>query len=423
MSATIAVGLISGTSVDAIDAAACELHFGDDGVLAMRPLGHCERPWPAGLRERILALLPPAATTVGEVCALDNEIGRAFAAVAVRAVRELAGGSADLVASLGQTVFHDVRDGQCHGTLQLGQPAWIAEATGLPVVSDLRSADVAAGGNGAPLASTLDVLWLGGSWRPRAALNLGGIANATVVGDGVLAFDTGPANCLLDLVIARLTDGARPYDTDGALAGSGTVREDLLAVLADHPYFAEPPPKTCGREVFGAGYLDAALARVPAVDAIDLMATLTELTALTVADALAPYHLTEVVASGGGVRNPTLMRALRRRIATPQWRTSGEAGLPPEAKEAYLSRWLARDRRGREVPKWLVTPYGSPRGAVLARHSGYGARRRRPHGHRCTPCHRPRPHHRAVAGRKATHRDHADAAARTPREPHLTASA
>src|SRR5829696_7123333 len=182
------VGLLSGTSVDAIDAAACQLSFEppdgmaeDGGVLTMWTLGHREHAWPARLRERILTVLPPAGTTVGEVCALDNEIGQAFAAVATDTVRDLAGGRADLVATLGQTVFHDVRDGRCHGTLQLGQPAWLAEATGLPVVSDLRATDVAAGGHGAPLASTLDALWLTGGTGPRAALNLGGIANVTVV--------------------------------------------------------------------------------------------------------------------------------------------------------------------------------------------------------------------------------------------------
>ena len=333
------MGLLSGTSVDAIDTAACEIHPAGDGELALRPLGHREHPWPPGLRERILAVLPPAATTVGEVCALDNEIGQAFAAAAVDAVRDLAGGRADLVATLGQTVYHDVRDGRCHGTLQLGQPAWIAEATGLPVVSDLRSSDVAAGGHGAPLASTLDALWLAGSPGSRAALNLGGIANATVVpGDGgpVTAFDTGPANCLLDLAAARITCGAQSCDRDGALAAAGAVREDLLAALADHPYFAAPPPKSCGRELFGTEFLDAALARVPPVDPNDLMATLTELTARTVAAALTPYHLTEVVLSGGGVRNPAVTGALHRCLPAVRWRASDTLGLPSDAKEAYL---------------------------------------------------------------------------------------
>ncbi len=146
-----------------------------------------------------------------------------------------------LVVSPGQTVFHDVRDGRCYGTLQLGQPAWIAERTGLPVVSDLRARDVAAGGHGAPLASTLDALWLAGSGGPRAALNLGGIANVSVVGEEgepVRAWDTGPANCLLDVAAHRVTEGRLNHDVDGRLALAGEVRAELLAVLLEHPHFS-----------------------------------------------------------------------------------------------------------------------------------------------------------------------------------------
>jgi anhydro-N-acetylmuramic acid kinase len=338
----IVVGLLSGTSVDAIDVAAASIELDGDEV-TLRPLGHAGYPWPGGLRERILAVLPPAVTTAGEMCALDNDIGRAFASAATRAVTELAGGRAELIAVLGQTVFHDVRDGRCHGSLQLGQPAWVAEATGLPVASDLRSSDIAAGGHGAPLASTLDALLLAGT-TPRAALNLGGIANVTIVqpsgeappsGD-VLAFDTGPANCLLDLAAARVTGGKAAFDADGAMAAAGRIRRDLLDELAVHPYFAAAPPKTTGREVFGAGYLDAALARVDPVGPADLMATLTELTAITVAGALRPYRVAEVVVSGGGARNPVLLGALRHQLPEPRWRTSDELGLPSDAKEAYL---------------------------------------------------------------------------------------
>lgn len=328
--------MLSGTSVDAIDVAAAEV-FVDGEAVGMRPLGYAEHPWPEGLAERILAVLPPATTTAAELCALDNEIGRAFGAAADGAIATLAGGRADLVASLGQTVFHDVSGGVCRGTMQLGQPAWIAEATGLPVVSDLRAADVAAGGQGAPLASTLDALWLAGPGGPRAALNLGGIANVTVVfgsGDPVLAFDTGPGNCLLDLATRRIT--GRRMDGGGELAAAGRVRGDLLDRLRGHPYFALPAPKSTGRELFGAGYLDHALGGVRSVDPGDLLATLTELTASTIADALAPRRPAEVVVSGGGVHNPMLLAALRRLLPGPAWSTSDERGLPGDAKEAYL---------------------------------------------------------------------------------------
>jgi anhydro-N-acetylmuramic acid kinase len=361
----IVVGVLSGTSVDAIDVAVARFVFGGNGVLAMRPMGHQEHAWPAGLRARVLAALPPAEVAMAEVCALDNDIGRAFAQVVVSAVAELAAGRADLVASLGQTVFHDVRaDGRCHGTLQLGQAAWIAEATGLPVVSDLRAADVAAGGHGAPLASTMDALWLGPS---TVALNLGGIANVTVVrDDGVLAFDTGPANCLLDVTAAGIGDGGLTCDLGGALAATGTVRADLLAELLDEPYFDRPPPKSCGRELFHAGYVARAVARVPAVAPGDLMATLTELTAVTVARAVAPYGPREVVVSGGGVHNPVLLAALRRHLPGPVWRTSDERGLPSGAKEAYLVTLLGA-LSWHNLPGSLPSATGARHRAVLGR--------------------------------------------------------
>jgi len=330
------VGVLSGTSVDAIDVAAAEVTIDGDRA-TMLLLGHAELPWPAGLAERILAVLPPSTTTVAQLCALDNAIGQAFGAAVVETIAGLPGGRADLVASLGQTVFHDVEDGRCRGTLQLGQPAWIAEATGLPVVSDLRAADIAAGGHGAPLASTLDALWLAGPGGPRVALNLGGIANATVVfgpGEPVIAFDTGPGNCLLDLAAERLT--GRRLDSGGALAATGTVRHDLLERLRSHPYFALPPPKSTGRELFDSRYLDRSLAGLPPVDAPHLLATLTELTASTVADALASHHPAEVIVSGGGAQNPTLLTALRRQLPHTSWSTSDARGLPASAKEAYL---------------------------------------------------------------------------------------
>ena len=248
----IVIGMISGTSVDAIDVAAARFDWQGD-TLVLHPLGHREVAWPEATKRRLLAALPPAPVTMGEVCALDVLVGEAFASAAALGVRDLAGGQADLVSSHGQNVFHLIEGGRAVGTLQLGQPAIIAEATGLPVVSDLRARDVAAGGQGAPLASTLDALWLAGAGGPRAALNLGGIANITVVGaagETVLAYDTGPASCLLDLAAARLTEGAQRCDEDGRMALAGRVRDDLLMRLLAEPYYALPPPKSTGRELF-----------------------------------------------------------------------------------------------------------------------------------------------------------------------------
>jgi len=339
--------MISGTSIDAIDVAAADLRIesspGDFAQVRLRPLGHREDPWPERLRERLLALLPPSRTTAQEVCALDTLAGQAFAAAAEHGIDELAGGGADLVVCHGQTVFHWVDGNQCLGTLQIGQPAWIAEATGLPVVSDLRARDVAAGGHGAPLASTFDALWLASADRTdpgsRAALNLGGIANVTVVGAPsapVRAWDTGPGNCLLDVAAHRVSRGAARCDTDGQLARAGKVRGDLLDRLLAAPYFTLDPPKSTGRETFNAGFLDAALDGLPPVDGTDLLATLTELTAVTVAGSLAPHAVAEVVASGGGTCNPALMEALRRRLGDTAVVTSDERGIPSAAKEAYV---------------------------------------------------------------------------------------
>jgi anhydro-N-acetylmuramic acid kinase len=334
----IVIGMISGTSVDAIDVAAARFDWQGDTLL-LHPLGHREVAWPVATKRRLLAALPPAPVTMGEVCALDVLVGQAFADAAVMGVQDLAGGHADLVSSHGQNVFHLIEAGRAVGTLQLGQPAIIAEATGLPVVSDLRARDVAAGGQGAPLASTLDALWLAGPGGPRAALNLGGIANITVVGaagETVLAYDTGPASCLLDIAATRLTDGAQRCDEDGRMALAGQVRADLLARLLAEPYYKLPPPKSTGRELFDTGYLDRRLNDLPAMPDPDLMATLTELTARTVASACLGHGITEVVASGGGVRNPALMAALRHALGKVALVTAEQRGLPSEAKEAYL---------------------------------------------------------------------------------------
>ncbi|MGW7412600.1 anhydro-N-acetylmuramic acid kinase [Streptomyces sp. NPDC054863] len=330
------VGLMSGTSYDAIDAAAAELTL-HAGVLTLTPLGMVSGRYDDGLRAALAAALPPSRTTMAEVCRLDTLIGQAFAALAVRADRELCAGQAELIASHGQTVYHWVAEGRAYGTLQIGQSAWIAEATGRPVVSGFRPRDLAAGGQGAPLVSLLDLLWLRGRPGVPVALNLGGIANVTVPSpDAPLAFDTGPANALLDAAVQDLTGGRLAYDAQGALAAAGQVHEPLLRRLLAEPYYRLPAPKTTGKELFHLPYLRAALDGFGTLPAADVLATLTRLTARTVADALRPLGATEVIASGGGTRNPVLMAALR-----DEWggalpvRSSDELGLPSDAKEAY----------------------------------------------------------------------------------------
>ncbi|MEU9980566.1 anhydro-N-acetylmuramic acid kinase [Streptomyces sp. NPDC050856] len=331
------VGMMSGTSYDAVDAAAAELTVEGD-ALVLRPLGMVSAPYPDPVREALAAALPPAATTVEAVCRLDTRIGQVFAALAVRADRELCGGRAGLVTSHGQTVHHWVAGGRTRGTLQIGSPAWIAEATGCPVVSDLRSRDVAAGGQGAPLVSMVDVLWLRGRPGVPVALNLGGIANVTVAGAGTrrpVAFDTGPGNALIDAAVRHVTGGRAAFDEDGALAARGGVDAGLLRRLLDEPYYAAPPPKTTGKELFHLPHLLGALAGREGIGGPDLVATVTRLTALTVADAVRSVAGTEVIASGGGTRNPTLMAMLRGELGGVPLRCSDELGLPSAAKEAY----------------------------------------------------------------------------------------
>ncbi|MDO0924181.1 anhydro-N-acetylmuramic acid kinase [Streptomyces sp. TG1A-8] len=355
------IGLMSGTSYDAIEAAAADLTL-DGTTLLLRPLGHLCVPYPGTLGDLIAATLPPAATTMQAVCALDTGIGQAFAGAAERALRELCDGTADLVVSHGQTMYHWSEDGIVRGTLQLGRPAWIAEATGLPVVSDLRSGDVAAGGQGAPLVGMTDALLLRGLPGTPAALNLGGIANVTVLAPGAepLAFDTGPANALLDAAVRHFTDGARTYDEDGRRAAAGRTSPELLRVLLDDPYYRRPAPKSTGKEHFHLPYLRRALDEVSTPAPDDVLATLTRLTAVTAADACRAHGVTELVVSGGGVRNPVLMRMLAEELPGVPLRPSDDLGLPSDAKEALAFAVLG-----------FLTVHGLP--GTLP--SGTGARR------------------------------------------------
>ncbi|MEV6174584.1 anhydro-N-acetylmuramic acid kinase [Streptomyces sp. NPDC051954] len=326
------IGLMSGTSYDAIDAAAADLDLVGD-TLVLKRLGMVSEPYDDELRDALAAALPPEAVQMAEVCRLDTRIGQAFAAAAGRADRELCEARAELIASHGQTVFHWVTDGRVHGSLQLGQPAWIAEATGLPVVADFRPRDIAAGGQGAPLVGLVDRLWLRGRPGTPVALNIGGIANLTAP-DGT-AFDTGPGCALVDAAARGFSSGRLECDADGALAARGRVHALLLQRLLAEPYYALPAPKTTGKELFHLGHLQAALAGLGTLPAEDVLATLTMLTARTVADAVRAVGATEVIASGGGTRNPVLMANLAALLPGVALGTSDELGLPSDAKEAY----------------------------------------------------------------------------------------
>ena len=330
------VGIISGTSCDAIETAAAELHLEGDTMI-MRPLGARGFDYDGQLREEVMATLPPAATSVEGVVKLDTRLGQAFAEAAAGAVDEFCGGQADLVVSHGQTVFHWVEGSRALGTLQLGQPAWISARTGLPVVTDLRSRDIAAGGHGAPLVSLFDILLLGESKKTRSALNLGGIANITVVSEErpPLAYDTGPANALIDAAVQRFSGGSERFDRDGLRGARGNVDEPLLESLLADPYYDALPPKSTGKEHFHIPYLLDKLDESRPLDEDDIIATLTALTARTVAREMQRWQVEEAVASGGGTANPTLMGMLAEAAPEVEFRTTESWGIPPGGKEAY----------------------------------------------------------------------------------------
>jgi anhydro-N-acetylmuramic acid kinase len=331
------LGCMSGTSVDGIDVACADLELADD-ELRCQYLGLASTPFHSQLRERIVAAMPPGLPGAGELCQLHAELGHAYAAAFVAARDDLAGGQADLAVLHGQTFYHWVDDtGRALGTLQLGNSSTVAEHLGVPVISDLRSRDVAAGGQGAPLVSMFDALLLAGRTRPSVAVNLGGIANLTVVdgGEVVTAYDLGPAGALIDPAAARSGSETVCYDADGAMAKRGHVCEQLLERLKADTYYRLPPPRSTGREHFNAGYLQKMLAGLDPVPADeDVVATVTRLVVDLLADASRHHRVAELVLSGGGSKNATIVGWLRSELPEVTVRTTDELGIPVQAKEA-----------------------------------------------------------------------------------------
>lgn len=363
--APLFLGLISGTSADAIDAAL--VHFEPHaGIVAARAFAY-----PPDLRHAVLELSRgDATTTLESLGELDVRVGRAFAASANALLTE-AGvdrSAVTAIGSHGQTVRHRPR-APVPFTLQIGDPATIAECTGILTVADFRRRDMAAGGQGAPLAPGFHAAILRHPSEHRAVLNLGGIANLTLIpadpGADVLGFDTGTANCLLDAWSARHLGAAR--DEGGALARRGRVDESALARWLAEPYFALPPPKSTGREEFDLAWLEA---RGPMPDAVeDVLATLTELSARTVVSALREHApaTRRVIACGGGVHNGLLMERLQAALGAVPLETTREHGFDPDFVEAALCAWLAREcLAGRPGNLPSVTGASGPRtlGAV-----------------------------------------------------------
>lgn len=348
------VGLMSGTSMDGVDAALVELNGETTAALQWAVRHWATLAYAPERREAIhRAILAGSAEAL---CTLHAQLGEWFAE-AVRQVCDEAGVPLSEVAAVGshgQTVWHiPPADGQRGATLQLGDAATLAERTGCAVVSDFRTRDLAAGGQGAPLVPWMDQVLFALPGQARALQNIGGIGNVTRVppqgaDEEVLAFDTGPGNALIDAAVEIATRGKHTFDRDGKLAAHGEVDEALLAELLRHPFFAQEPPKSTGREVFGKPFVQAIVERLqPEGDAdwLALVATLTELTARSIADAyrrwVLPRGIAEVVLTGGGARNPTLVRRIAELLSPLPVHTGERLGLDPDAKEAVAFALLA----------------------------------------------------------------------------------
>jgi anhydro-N-acetylmuramic acid kinase len=366
----VVLGLMSGTSVDAIDAAVVQIDHTADGLL-VRLVAYHEYPFEDGLRNRIHAAF--SSSDAPELCELNVLVGEAFAAAGSEALR-LAGLRADLVASHGQTIWHEVRPAHVRSTLQVGEASVLAERLQATVVADFRPRDIAAGGQGAPLSSWADALLLGDDTLARAVQNIGGIANVTWIpperdGQTMLAFDTGPGNALIDHAVWRTTGGVQHYDDGGQLAASGHVDDHLLSELLSLPYFSQPPPKTTGRELFGAQLVDALFERgyTPA----DLVATLTAFTAYAIADQyrrFLPARPDEVVLGGGGSRNPTLVGWLTQLLDPARIRLHEEFGLPSLGREAVYFALLGYETlhgRPATIPSCTGASHAVPLGKIV----------------------------------------------------------
>ncbi len=336
------LGLISGTSADGIDAALVSFEHGAPQVRATHA-----HPWPPTLQQRMLALMQDEATLdLDAFGRLDVQIAHSFADAALQLLERSGTSAASVraIGSHGQTVRHRPA-GDYPFTLQLGDASVIAERCRIDVVADFRRADIAAGGQGAPLLPALHAMLLAREGRSRVVLNLGGIANITVLNaDGsVLGFDTGPANGLLDAWCLR--HRGESFDRDGAFASSGSVDNCLLNALLAEPYFALPPPKSTGREHFHLGWL-AAHPRIATLNPADVQATLLELTVRSVSEAIARQTppTADVLVCGGGAHNRRLMQRLTEQLEPRVVSSTAAHGIDPDFLEAIAFAWLARQR-------------------------------------------------------------------------------
>lgn len=355
------VGMMSGTSVDGVDAALVEIS-GTDSEPKVKLLAFENKPYPPQVREKIFSLFTPANATVDKVGYMNFLLGEIYAKSALSVI-EKAGmkpEEIDVIGSHGQTIWHAPIPESPDGipvayTVQIGEGSVIAERTGILTVSDFRVADMAAGGQGAPLVPFSEYLLYRREKETILLQNIGGIGNMTVMPAGakprdVFAFDTGPGNMIIDAVISAVTGGEKTYDAGGETAAKGRVCNALLDILKEEPYYRQPLPKTTGREHFGVQYTEKILSwwKENPIPVEDLLATVTDLTAYSIADAyeryvLPKYRASEIIVGGGGSYNATLLRFMKERFAPHgvAVRTQEDLGLSSDAKEAVAFALMA----------------------------------------------------------------------------------
>jgi anhydro-N-acetylmuramic acid kinase len=375
---------MSGTSLDGVDIAIVDL-TAQGASLEVKTLGTCTKPYPDDLRAALLAVSNHE-THTREIARLHFLLPQIYAECFFECCRNagLDPASVELIGSHGQTIYHEGAAAKVLGrkvasTLQIGDGSVLAELTGTPVVSDFRPRDIAAGGQGAPLVPYVDWLLFRDQTPDEAVtrvlLNIGGIANVTVLppnceSSQVLAFDTGPGNMVIDQIAAHFSGGAKRCDVDGEMASAGAVDPDLLAALMKNEFYRRRPPKSAGREQFGAEFVQFLLDKQ--LEPADLMATATHLTAATIADAVCaslPEDIEEceVIASGGGVWNPVLMSFLRAELPEEmELTTTADYGIDPDFKEAIAFAVLAHETWLRK-PSNLPSATGARRAVVLGK--------------------------------------------------------
>jgi anhydro-N-acetylmuramic acid kinase len=377
---TLALGLMSGTSADGIDVALVRV----SGRRASLE-NFASFPFPRRVQEAILQLAEGRPGRTGEISQLNFLLGEVFADAALAACKKFRVSPSQIrvVGSHGQTVFHQGSPAPFKGrriasTLQIGDPSVIANRTGITTVGDFRPADMAAGGQGAPLVPFVDYLLYRHPRIDRVALNIGGIANVTVIPAGaslseVFAFDTGPGNMVIDALVRHYTRERKRFDRNAEMAARGNLLPGLLRTLLQDRYFSERPPKSAGREQYGERYVGSLLSRREARRARpeDMIRTATILTALSVVDAfhrfiLPKVKIQELIVSGGGVRNPLLMAQIESGLNGVTVRDAGELGVPAQAKEAFAFAVLARETL-RKRPANVPGATGAKRPVVLGK--------------------------------------------------------